>query len=111
METGCGESLEYGLKIAELHKTIAERDKFISRLSEQAKAQIQEYKEVAKALFGFSLSKYKTPDSKTVAGQYQVSGVATLMSLTVLGHPCPCTSSLTRVCSSSCRPMIVVYLG
>ena len=38
---GCGESLEYGLKIAELHKVIAEKDKYISRLSEQAKAQIQ----------------------------------------------------------------------
>ena len=33
----------------------------------------QEYKEVAKALFGFSLSKYKTADAKTVAGQYQVT--------------------------------------
>jgi hypothetical protein len=33
--------LEYGLKIAELHKVIAEKDKYISRLSEQAKAQIQ----------------------------------------------------------------------
>ena len=39
--TGCGESLEYGLKIAELNKVIAEKDKYISRLSEQAKAQIQ----------------------------------------------------------------------
>ena len=38
---GCGESLEYGLKIAELNKVIAEKDKYISRLSEQAKAQIQ----------------------------------------------------------------------
>jgi len=28
---------------------------------------------VAKALFGFSLSKYKTADAKTVAGQYQVT--------------------------------------
>ena len=35
-----------GLKISELHKVIAEKEKYISRLNEQAKAQIQEYKEV-----------------------------------------------------------------
>ena len=74
-ESGCGEALELGLKIAEMNKTIAEKDKYIARLSEQAKTQIQEYKEVAKALFGFSLSKYKTADAKAVAGQYQVQSL------------------------------------
>eukprot|EP00960_Hanusia_phi_P069264 767048-Hanusia_phi.AAC.9 len=65
-----------GLKIAELNKMIAEKDKYIQRLSEQAKAQIQEYKEVAKALFGFSLSKHKSSSGKNTLGQYQVSFLA-----------------------------------
>lgn len=45
--------------------------------SEQAKAQIQEYKEVAKALFGYSLSKYKSTDerSRNTHGQYQVKSL------------------------------------
>lgn len=45
----------------------------ISR-SEQAKAQIQEYKEVAKALFGYSLSKHKASGDKG-HGQYQVKSL------------------------------------
>jgi hypothetical protein len=43
-------------------------DRFSLTGSQQAKAQIQEYKEVAKALFGYSLSKHKGSDK----GQYQV---------------------------------------
>jgi hypothetical protein len=68
-------SLEAGLKIAELNRAIAEKDKYVQRLSEQAKQQIQEYKEVAKALFGFSLSKHKGANNKSAPGQYQVKSL------------------------------------
>jgi len=68
-------NLEAGLKMAELNRTIAEKDKYIMRLSEQAKQQIQEYKEVAKALFGFSLSKHKGAANKPAPGQYQVKSL------------------------------------
>ncbi|EKX55487.1 hypothetical protein GUITHDRAFT_99263 [Guillardia theta CCMP2712] len=77
-------SLEAGLKIAELNKMIAEKDKYIQRLSEQAKAQIQEYKEVAKALFGFSLSKHKSSSGKNTLGQYQVKSLFAYSSEDVL---------------------------
>lgn len=78
------ENLEAGLKIAELHKSLAEKDKYILRLSEQAKAQIQEYKEVAKALFGYSLSKHKDSNNKAAAGQYQVKSLFAASSKDVL---------------------------
>ena len=79
----CDESLEQGLKLAEMNKQLAEKDKYISRLSEQAKAQIVEYKEVAKALFGYSLSKAKGTGDKG-HGQYQVKSLFAVHSSDVI---------------------------
>lgn len=79
----CDESLEHGLKLAEVNKQLAEKDKYISRLSEQAKAQIVEYKEVAKALFGYSLSKAKGTGDKG-HGQYQVKSLFAVHSSDVI---------------------------
>jgi len=47
-------------RLAELEKELRDKDKFCERLKGEARRAMQEYKEVAKSVFGFSLAKHKS---------------------------------------------------